>query len=78
MTRRTFIANRDRWTRDLTTASKSRATAILREHPDGGTVPGVMIFRDYLPVLTLTPDQARTLADQLHDAADACVEAADG
>lgn len=33
MTRRTFIANRDRWTRDLTTASKSRANAILREHP---------------------------------------------
>ncbi|SJN39106.1 hypothetical protein FM117_10635 [Micrococcus luteus Mu201] len=37
-----------------------------------------MIFRDRLPVLTLTPDQARTLADQLHDAADTCLEAADG
>ena len=78
MTRRTFIADRDRWSRDLTTASKSRANAILREHPDGGAVPGVMIFRDRLPVLTLTPDQARTLADQLHDAADTCLEAADG
>lgn len=78
MTRRTFIASRDRWSRDLGVASKSRAAAILREHPDGGTVPGVMIFRDYLPVLTLTPDQARTLADQLHDAADTCHEAADG
>lgn len=78
MTRRTFIVSRERWTRDLTTANKSRAAAILREHPDGGTVPGVMIFRDCLPVLALTPDQARTLADQLHDAADTCVEAADG
>lgn len=78
MTRRTFIVARDRWSRDLSTASKSRAAAILREHPDGGTVPGVMIFRDYLPVLALTPDQARTLADQLHDAADTCLEATDG
>ena len=26
----------------------------------------------------LTPDQARTLADQLHDAADTCLEATDG
>ena len=78
MTRRTFIVARERWSRDLTTANKSRAAAILREHPDGGTVPGVMIFRDYLPVLALTPDQARTLADQLHDAADTCLEAADG
>ena len=78
MTRRTFIVARERWSRDLTTANKSRAAAILREHPDGGTVPGVMIFRDYLPVLALTPDQARTLADQLHDAADTCLEAAHG
>ena len=54
--------------------TRRRAYAYVRpwtwKHEDRTETPGVGIFRGRDLIAHLTPDEARTMADQLHDQAD--------
>lgn len=58
------------WQRDTEAAASARVYRVSRLRHDAAPAPGVSIFRHGRPVLTLTPDDARRIADGLHDAAE--------
>lgn len=67
---RVFLATPDYYERNQARAESLRVVPAFQKLPDGGSVHGAAIFSFQGLQAVLTDEQARTLADALHDATD--------